>query len=228
MLRRLIFTLLFFTFCSQVYAEDFSIGEPFFIVTEKILSDGRANAVAHAQELLRHPGDVVIGNPNGKVTLVQFLDFMCPLSEKMDPTIQQIIEANPDLRVVYKPYPIHGKMSDDSAQAALSAFDQGKYQDFHTALMNERGNLSDTGIIALAKQEGLNTDLIQQAMTKNKYAAQVTTTKMLAKAIGIPGTPALFIMRTDMTSNGKPVDVVYILGTYSEEDFQKAINKLLK
>jgi protein-disulfide isomerase len=229
MLRlQIFFTLLLITLFSQAFAEDFSIGQPFFIVTEKLLSEGRANAVAHSQALLRNPGDVVIGNPNGKVTLVQFLDFICPLSEKMDPTIQQLIEGNPDLRVVYKPYPIHGKMSDDSAQAALSAFAQGKYQDFHAALMNEHGNLSDAKIIALAKQQGLNADLIQQAMTQNKYAAQIASSKTLAKELGIPGTPALFIMKTDLTSNGKPSDVIYILGTYSEDDFQKVVDKMLK
>jgi protein-disulfide isomerase len=225
---RIFFTLLLIALFSQALAEDFSIGEPYFIVTENILSAGRANAVAHAQELLRNPGDVVIGNPNGKVTLVQFLDFMCPLSEKMDPTIQQLIEGNPDLRVVYKPYPIHGKMSDDSAQAALSAFEQGKYQNFHVALMNEHGNLTDAKMIAIAKQQGLNTDLIQQAITKNKYAAQIASTKKLAKAMGIPGTPALVITKTDLTSNGKANDVIYILGTYSEDDFQNAVDKMLK
>jgi protein-disulfide isomerase len=225
---RIFFTLLLVTVFTQAFAEDFSIGEPFFTVTEKILADGRANAITHAQELLHNPGDVVVGNPDGKVTLVQFLDFMCPLSEKMDPWVQDLLEANPDLRVIYKPYPIHGKMSDDSAEAALSAFEQGKYLDYHVALMNEHGTLTDAKIISLAKQQGLNPDLIQQVITTKKYAAEIASAKKLAKELGVPGTPALFIAKTNLSSSSKPSDVIFIVGTYSEDDFQNAIDKMLK
>src|ERR1700722_2315462 len=151
-----IFTLLLLSVFSQAFAIDFSIGEPDQIITEPMMAKSRAKAVANSQHLLRQPDDVVAGNPEGKVTLVQFVDFLCPLSEKMDPNIQALIKANPDLRVVYKTYPLRGKISKDAAEAKIASNNHRKYLPYHVALMQEGNTLTDAKIISLAKAQGLD------------------------------------------------------------------------
>jgi protein-disulfide isomerase len=213
---------------SSAYAEDFSIGEPSQIITSKMMAASRANAVARADALLREPGDVIAGNPDGAVTMVQFVDFMCPHSELMDRDLQILIEGNPDLRVVYKPYPLRGKVSSDAVEAALAANQQGKYLPYHVLLMQNGKNLTDEKIISLAKAANLDVKPIQQAIQTSQYSAQIQAAKKLAGEIGIPGTPALFFAKTNLSSRASSNNIIFLLGVFSEDDLQDAVDKMMK
>jgi protein-disulfide isomerase len=213
---------------SCAHAEDFSIGEPAQIITPKIMAQSRANAIVHADELLHEPGDVIAGNPNGIVTMVQFVDFMCPHSEMMDRDLQILIEGNPDLRVVYKPYPLRGKVSSDAAEAAIEAFQQGKYLPYHVLLMQNGKTLTDEKIISLARSAGLDVQLVQDAIQTSQYKAKIQAARKLAGAIGIPGTPALFFAKTNLQAGASSNNIIFLLGVFSEDDLQSAVDKMMK
>jgi protein-disulfide isomerase len=90
------------------------------------------NAFA-AGGLLYRAGDPIAGNPKGKVTLVEFFDYQCGHCIDMAPVIGEIIKANPNVRVIFKEFPIRGPVSDYAARAALAANKQGKYYQFSHA-----------------------------------------------------------------------------------------------
>jgi protein-disulfide isomerase len=213
---------------SSAYGEDFSIGEPSQIITPKMMAESRTNAVAHADALLREPDDVIVGNPNGVVTMVQFVDFMCPHSEMMDRDLQILIEGNPDLRVIYKPYPLRGKISSDAVEAALAAYQQGKYLPYHVLLMQNGKGLTDEKIISLAKVAGLNVQAIQKAIQTSQYSTQIQAARKLAGEIGIPGTPALFFAKTNLAPGASSNNIIFLLGVFSEDDLQNAVDKMMK
>ena len=85
-------------------------------------------------ELFNDPDSPVGGNPEGDVTVVEFFDYNCPYCRRVAPTIAQILEQDPNVRIVYKEYPILGSGSVLAAQAALAAKAQAKYHAFHAAL----------------------------------------------------------------------------------------------
>jgi protein-disulfide isomerase len=225
-LLRVIAIVLLWGIHLPVMADDFIIGEPHTAITAETMAQSRVKAITKSHELLHNAMDVVVGNPNGKVTLVQFVDFSCPLSEKMDHVIQSLIKANPDLRVVYKPYPVHGTISKDAAEAALSAKSQGKYLNYHIALMKIGKNLTDANIISTAAAEGLDSKAVQNAIQGRQYNSQLEATHQLAQFIGIPGTPALFFAKTDLKPGTKDSAIIFMLGGFEQNDLQSAIDKV--
>jgi protein-disulfide isomerase len=80
-----------------------------------------------SDEILNDPAAPVGGNPEGDVTLVEFFDYNCPYCRTVAPTVTELGEADPDLRLVYKEYPILGPGSQFAARAALASRRQGKY-----------------------------------------------------------------------------------------------------
>ena len=97
----------------------------------------------HRGKLLADAHSFVGGNPDGDVTVVEFFDYRCGYCKRFAPTLEKIKKQDPKLRVVYKEFPILGPDSMKGAQAALAAREQGRYVEFHEALMRVRGNLNE-------------------------------------------------------------------------------------
>jgi protein-disulfide isomerase len=97
---------------------------------ERTVKETQKIAAAYADPLFHQENDPIGGNPNGKVTIVEFFDYQCPHCVDMAPIIDSIVKANPDVRVVYKEFPVRGPLSKLAASAALAANQQGKYTAF--------------------------------------------------------------------------------------------------
>ena len=95
--------------------------------------------------------------------------------------------------MVYKEFPILGPDSMKGAQAALAAREQGRYVEFHEALMRVRGNLDDKTIMAVARSVGLDTDRLRKDMQSSTILNAIGDTRKLAAALGITGTPAVIV-----------------------------------
>ena len=92
----------------------------------------RSGALAsNAKELFRSSDDLVAGNPNGDITMVEFFDYNCSWCKKGLPEVLSLVESDKSLRLVMKEFPIFGGDSDYAAMAALASKSQGKYWEFH-------------------------------------------------------------------------------------------------
>ena len=80
--------------------------------------------VAKRAEIFRNPQDFVAGNPDGKVTVVEFSDYNCGWCKRSIGELQKLIDADKDVRVVIKEFPIFGEDSEFAARfyRALSVF----------------------------------------------------------------------------------------------------------
>jgi protein-disulfide isomerase len=154
-----------------------------------------AAIVALADQLTADPRDPVIGNPDGDVTLVEFFDYRCGFCKRMTGVLAQLVDEDPNLRVVMKEFPILSRESGQAARAALAGLRQGKYEAFHFALM-EGGALTDDEILAIAASVGLDTDELQDAMQDPAIGAALRDNLALAEKIGITGTPAFIVGNT--------------------------------
>lgn len=134
------------------------------------------------------PG-AVMGNPNGKVTLVEFTDYACTYCRQSVRDVEALIAANPDLRVVVRELPILSPESANAARMALAAAEQGKYAAFHNAMF-AIGRPDAQTIAAAARQAGLDMARAQKVYTDPKVEAELASNLELARQLGFNGTPA--------------------------------------
>ena len=154
--------------------------------------------VARQDELLNDPASPVGGNPDGDVTLVEFFDYQCPYCKTIFPSIQALLAEDRNLRYVFKEIPILGRASVFAARAALAAHRQGKYLEFHAALMLARGKLTETKVMRLAEKVGLDMDRLPRDMADRAIGDIIRRNLELAVALGIDGTPAFIIGDTQI------------------------------
>ncbi|RDI39210.1 DsbA family protein [Aquicella lusitana] len=183
---------------------------------------------AHAQSinnLFHQPGDPVAGNPRGNVTVVEFFDYQCSHCITMAPVMAAIIKANPNVRVVFKDFPIRGPVSEFAARAALAANKQGKYYSFSHALLTANQPLTQESVLDMAKAEGLNVSKLKKDMNSSSVKNQLKANYNLALALKLSGTPAFFIGKTNASGNS---DIRFVLGAMSQSELQDAIDNASK
>src|SRR5262245_22796439 len=103
----------------------------------------------HKDELLTDPMSPVGGNPDGKVTVVEFFDYNCPYCRAAGPLVTKLLQENPDVRFVYKEFPTLAASSRFAAEAALAARRQKPeiYGAFHDALMKAKDRLTEDAVV---------------------------------------------------------------------------------
>jgi protein-disulfide isomerase len=206
----------------------FSIDEPNQPdITPAMLTKNRTIAITNLKQLLHNPGDPSADSPIATVTLVEFMDFKYPLSERMDPAIQGLIQENPSFRVIYKIIPIHGEVSVFAAKAALAANLQGKYIEYHKAMMAVGKALTQDKIISIAKSLGIDTDKLKIDMNGPVVKKQLDDNMKLFHTIGLLGTPDLFFLKSNISDNAKQSDIILMLGVFTSPELQSVIDKLI-
>lgn len=146
---------------------------------------------ANAAALFQDPASPVGGNAKGRVTLVEFFDYQCGYCKRVAGELTKLLAADPEIRFVYKEFPILGPVSVFAAKAALAAVPQGKYAAFHEALMLTGDPLTEETVLGLAGGVGLDVGKLKTDMQSQTIAEQLAATAKLAETIGIRGTPAL-------------------------------------
>ena len=132
----------------------------------------------------------VAGNPQGDVTVVEFFDYQCGYCKAVQADTQTLIKGDSKLRFVLKEFPILGPASVVASKAALASRGQGKYVEFHNALMAQRGQLDEAVIMRLAKSVGLDTDRLKKDMDSPDVLKVIAANQALAEKLNIRGTPA--------------------------------------
>jgi protein-disulfide isomerase len=160
---------------------------------EKAETDVQRVLQARADEVFRDPDSPIGGNPNGDVTLVEFFDYNCPYCRQVAPVVTKAEDADSQLRVVYKEFPILGPNSTFAAKAALAAHKQGKYVEFHRALYQLRGAVDQSKAMEVAAAVGLDVVRLKTDMEDSKIQASIQKNLALAQVLRINGTPGFVI-----------------------------------
>ena len=158
-------------------------------------------------DLQSSPTSPVLGNPDGDVTVVEFFDYQCGPCKSIRQHVFDIVEADENVKVVMKEFPVLGPASTTAALAALAAREQGRYLEMHQALMQYQGRLSDDVIFAIAVDQGLDLDRLRADMNDKTVEAEIIGNRELAQAIGVRGTPA-FIVNETVVPGAVPLDVL--------------------
>ena len=157
------------------------------------------------------------GNPNGSITLIEFLDYKCGYCKKAHGQILELINLNPEIRFIVKEFPILGDESLIASKASVAVFlDQGStvYRNFTEKLLKFNGRITVDSIQNLLKSTGGETKHIQELMESKAVYNILNSNYNLAKQLKIRGTPT-FIIGTEIVRGYKNV-----------EELQNIINKV--
>ncbi|TCT11324.1 protein-disulfide isomerase [Tepidamorphus gemmatus] len=155
----------------------------------------RAEALGQNADLIfRSPTSPVAGNADGDVTLVEFFDYNCGYCKRMLPAMLDLLKTDPNLKVVFKEWPV---LSDGSAEAAriglaVSKVAPERYLDFHVALMSAQSGSGADKTLAMKVVEDLGIDA--EAVTTTAQSKEVNDAiaenYLIAEALGLRGTPS--------------------------------------
>ncbi len=144
-------------------------------------------------QLESDPNAPNLGNPEGDVTVVEFFDYNCPYCRSAGETMQALLAADANVRVIYLEWPILGEDSVIAARAALAAREQGKYEAFHWALMNGEGRVTEAIIFKVARDLGMDVVKLEADMVSPAVEAHIALSNALAQQLGFTGTPAFIV-----------------------------------
>jgi protein-disulfide isomerase len=159
-------------------------------------------AAAHEKAITEKAGlifgsehQMVLGNPEGAVTMVEFFDYNCGYCKRAVPDMTALLAANPDLKVVLKEFPILSEGSAEAARVSIAVKDIApeRYLDFHQALFARPGPADEKKALDVARELGLDADALEAAAAKESVNANILEVHELATALGISGTPSYVI-----------------------------------
>lgn len=151
----------------------------------------KAALKTHRQALENDPRDFV-ANPNGKITVVEFFDYRCGYCKLSAPEVVKIIQENPDIRFVFKEFPIFGGPSNLAAKVALTSAGKAKGLELYSAFMADKA-LDEAGIAKHLTELGIDPTGAATAGDAPEIQKQIADTRELAAALNIEGTPAFII-----------------------------------
>ena len=157
-------------------------------------ADAQTQAVLQNKDaLFNDPETPVAGNPMGDVTVVEFFDYHCPYCKAVAGPLQQLLQEDKGVRLVLKEFPILGEDSVLASHAALAAHAQGKYLEFHEALMEHRGKFDMDVLKTIAAKVGLDPAKLEADMGQQQIEPQISANHKLAQTLNISATPTFVI-----------------------------------
>lgn len=195
---------------------------------EKLMQEMVNNAVVSQDALLNDPDSPSIGPKDAAVTFVEFFDYNCVFCSRIAPDVEKIMAANPDVRFVFKEYPIFDTRFPSSDLAAKVGFKVLKekgdsaYLTYHNAVYATKhfeGELTEQDVIAAAKKVGVDATKLKP----NEYQDLIDKNKELAKKIKLTGTPVVMIMPS---KNAAKNNTFVSPGQISQKDMQGVIDQI--
>jgi protein-disulfide isomerase len=164
----------------------------------------------------------VAGSQNPNVTIVEFFDYSCGHCIKMSSVMTDLMKANPNVRVVYREFPIFGEKSINASKAALAAGLQGKYSQMHEALFAIK-NIDNKAITEAAKKLNLDMAKFDKDMKSKEVAEDLAANRQLAEKMKLFGTPVFIVMSTPNGQVNNAANPVMIPGSTSLANLQNVV-----
>jgi protein-disulfide isomerase len=141
-----------------------------------------------------------VGNPNGKVTIVEFFDYNCGYCKRALEDMARLMKSEPDLKIVLKDFPVLGPGSIEAAKIASAVRNQFKgerFWEYHLRLLGSHGPVGKAQALAVAKELGADMDRLEKESEMAEVRKGIEETMQLADALSLSGTPS-FVVGSDV------------------------------
>src|SRR5215472_8059627 len=156
----------------------------------------RAAVVENKAAIFSSPHQVVLGNPQGSVTMVEFFDYNCGFCKRALGDMLDLIKSDSNPKFVLKEFPVLGEGSVEAARVAVAARMQDatgkKYIEFHQKLLGGRG-ADKARALAVAKEVGFDMPRLERDMGSDEVKKTIDENMKLAEALGVNGTPSYVV-----------------------------------
>ncbi len=159
-----------------------------------------AEAIAQKQQMLpailAHSNAPTLGPADAPITIIEFYDYNCGYCKRTtDWILSQVDSEQGDVRVIFMDLPILTELSGSSgvaARASLAAANQGKFREFHQAMM-KLPKIDDGTIAKVSREVGIDYGQLRQDMKSPEIQAALEENISLARAAQIDATPGFYV-----------------------------------
>lgn len=161
------------------------------------------------EEIFFDKDQVVLGNPDGDVTLVEFLDYNCGYCKQAFGNMLDLMDTDKKLRIVIKEWPVLGPQSMEAALVAIAVSKEApeKYWDFHKAMMTARGTASKESALRVAEKLGISREKLEAMYEDKAMVKPIEANYRLADALQLTGTPG-YVLRDEVIPGFVPVSAL--------------------
>lgn len=136
------------------------------------------------------------GNPDGDLTIVEFIDYRCSVCRRFNDEVQKVVEDDGNIKLILKEFPILGQDSETSARFAIAvkqvAGDEA-YVKAHDELMTLRSSASNEALTGIAEKIGVDATEVINTMNTEDVTAVLRQNRQLGERMAIQGTPTFVI-----------------------------------
>ena len=194
-------------------------------LTLNLESTPNDSSILNKENLMQ--GSTILGNPDAKITIVEFGDYQCTFCYKFhDETMKKIDQAYikaENVNFVYRDFPLNGPQSILASEASYCAQKQNKFWEYHDTLYNNWGG-ENTGwitknvLLGFANDIKLDLDSFSQCLENSEFKQKVLDNEQFAREIGIDATPSFLIFNDS--------ELYRIIGAQPFEKFEQALQEL--
>jgi protein-disulfide isomerase len=161
---------------------------------DKIQAERTAVAIKNNAAEIFHPAaSPVVGNAKGDVTIIEFFDYNCGYCKRAFSHLARLVENDKQVKLILKEFPILSKGSEEASRVALAAKLQGKYWEFHQAMIQVRGQVNEAAALRVAEKIKLDMVKLKADMASPAVKKEIDDTRALAVKLGIQGTPHFLV-----------------------------------
>mgnify|MGYP001468632549 FL=1 len=194
-------------------------------LTLNLESTPNDSSILNKENLMQ--GSTILGNPDAKITIVEFGDYQCTFCYKFhDETMKKIDQKyikTENVNFVYRDFPLNGPQSILASEASYCAQKQNKFWEYHDTLYNNWGG-ENTGwitknvLLGFANDIKLDLDSFSQCLENSEFKQKVLDNEQFAREIGIDATPSFLIFNDS--------ELYRIIGAQPFEKFEQALQEL--
>jgi protein-disulfide isomerase len=154
-----------------------------------------------------------MGDPDAPVLIEVWEDFQCPAcrdySQNTEPQIAETYVTTGEVYYVFRQWPFIGNESHQAANASMCAAEQERFWDYHDMLFanwngENRGSFSDKRLVAFAEAMNLDMGSFNTCFEDNSYGSDIDQDKADGTALGVTGTPSVFVNGQQLTPGFVP------------------------
>jgi protein-disulfide isomerase len=161
---------------------------------EKLQAERTASIIKdNAAEIFRPSFSPVVGNAKGDVPVLEFFDYNCGYCKRALGDVAKLVDSEKKVRVILKELPILSKGSEEAAKVALATKMQGKYWEFHRAMLESQGQANEASALRVAEKVGADMGRLKKDMASADVQKEIDETRALAQKLGIQGTPHFMV-----------------------------------
>lgn len=175
---------------------------------------------ANADAIFNDGVSWVGGNPEGDITIVEFMDYNCGYCKQAHPEVAELVADDGNIRLVFKELPVLGENSVTAARFAIATLEvsgQDAYKAVHDALMAFRGEKNEEAFLRIAEALDLDAGPILAQMQSDTVTQVLVDNAELAATLGIRGTPG-FVFENQMVRGYVPLDAMREIVAIARED----------